>query len=108
MLKISKCNNINFFVNAGGKIMQKSLILIFRNRVQKYVYNFDIMAVDEKLNSSLVGYSMVNTSTGKVSIEISGELQSYCDLQRDSIRNNLVDLSFKKAKIIEEDIFANM
>ena len=106
MLKISKCNNINFFVNAGGKIMQKSLI--FRNRVQKYVYNFDIMAVDEKLNSSLVGYSMVNTSTGKVSIEISGELQLYCDLQRDSIRNNLVDLSFQKAKRIEEDIFANM
>lgn len=114
MLKISKCNNINFFVNAGGKFMQNCLILslIFRNRVQEYVYNFDIVAVDEKLNSSLVGGTIVNTTTGNVFVtittsynfvKISGKV--YVGDRLEDLKSALMDESLQMAKRIEEEIF---
>lgn len=82
--------------------MQISLIIIFRNRVQEYVYSFDIMAVDEKLNSSLVGYSIVNTATGNVSMSICEQL----DLGYNQ-KSDLMDESLQIAKRIEENIFAS-
>ena len=70
------------------------------SRVEKNVYNYDIICIDKELNGLLIGFLIVNTITENVHMYLTNWL-GFKDNEREEILKEILE----SAKLIEKMIF---